>query len=812
MPHDRLFTLIISFFLFSGLNAQSSMASVSGVVEQSDHTPAAFATLQLKSVEDSALVKAEYTDDKGQYLIEGLIPGQYFIEVSYVGFRTFQTEPFSIAPAEKKTMPSVMLQLVSTELEAVIVVAKKPVIELKPDRTVFNIEGSINAAGSDAMELLQKAPGVVVDNNDQVSLNGKSGIQIHIDGKPSPLGGQDLVSFLRSIQASDIEAIELITNPSARYDAEGNAGIINIRLKKNKNYGVNGSLNLGYSVAENDRFNNSIQLNYRNKGVNLFGSYSNYLGQRSSFQNFFRVQNGLQFDQRTTQLKQDNNHNFRAGADFFLGKKHTIGVLVNGYNNSEEFNSSGESLIGQVGGSPEQLLEAGSMINGTRQNVQANLNYQFKDETGRSLNVDVDGGLFVNRLNMHQPNRYSFVESGSLIEERIFTSRTPTDIDLFSAKADYEQNLLGGKMSAGIKGAMVRTDNTLDFYELIGGLPVKDTDRSNQFQYDERVYAAYVNYQRSIGDSWNLQAGLRAERTHSIGELTSGQNLPEDYVERKYLDLFPSAGVTYAVNRDHSFRLNYSRRIDRPNYQDLNPFEFRLDELTYQKGNAFLQPQYANSLELTHSFKYKLNTTLGITVIEDYFARITDTVELRRSFITMKNLDRQIVLNLNISSPFTINEWWTGFTNLNLYQTTNEADFGDGLVVDITVRGLSLYNQHNFDIGAGFNVELSGFYNSPGLWQGIMETEEFWGIDAGIQRKLFDGKANLKLTVTDVFLSKRWAGRSDYGGMILDARGGWESRQLRLNFSYMFGNSQVKNSRRRTTSLDDEQRRLSSGQ
>jgi iron complex outermembrane recepter protein len=812
MSTRLLFTIFILLMSFSTVDAQFKLGTVSGLIEEPDHTPAAFATLQLKFAADSTLSKADYSRENGSFSIVGVEPGRYFLQVSYVGYKNHYTNVFTVSEGEEKALPGIMLQVLTKELATVTVTAQKPIIELKPDRTVFNVEGSINAVGSDALELLQKSPGVVVDNNDQIMLQGKSGVVIYIDGKQSPLGGDDLANYLRGLQSTDIEAIEIITNPSSKYDAEGNAGIINIRLKKNKNFGTNATVNLGYRHGVYGKFNNSLQVSHRTSKLNAYGTYSHYHGRSESFNNFFRLQNGLQFDQRNVQTGDDANHNFRVGTDFFPAKHHTFGVLVNGYVQDKVFKNNGVSDIGPIGQVPEQKMMASNRIDESRDNFNANLNYQFRNDRGIQWNIDMDAGWFVNRGESYQPNRYTDYESGRLLDELIFTNSTPTDITMIAGKIDHERPLGEGVFSVGAKSAMITTDNTFDFYQLENGTPIKDLERSNEFTYDEWINAVYANFQRSFGEQWNFQGGLRVEHTHSVGELTSIQMTPEDYVERDYINFFPSAGISYKLSEKHGLRLNYSRRIDRPNYQELNPFEFRLDELAYRKGNAFLQPQYTNNIQLSHSFNSRINTTIGYTLIDDYFTRIVDTVEQRRSFLTTKNLSRQEVWNISVSAPYTVTSWWNGFANLNMYQTTNKADFGDGRTIDLTVQGFTVFSQQNFQLGGNWQGEISGFFNSPGVWGGVMETESMWGIDLGLQKRLWDGKANVKLTVTDIFFTRQWAGRSDYGGMIMDANGGWESRQMRLNFSYMFGNKHIKNARNRTTSTSDEQQRLQSSQ
>lgn len=806
-----LFCLLFSFQTLQ-LQAQSELSSIDGYVEEADHTPAAYATVQLKRAADSSLVKAGYTDEKGRFSLPGLSGGVFFLEVSYVGFITHRSERIALPENAKLELPEIMLVQAIQELEAVVVTARKPIIELKADRTVFNVEGSINAIGSDAMELLQKAPGVVVDNNDQIMVQGKSGVQIFINDKPSPLGGADLAAYLRSLQSTDIEAIEIITNPSSRYDAEGNAGIINIRLKRSLKIGTNGTITSGVAYGKNARFNNAFQISHREQKLNLFLNYTNYTGDRWRFGDYFRVQNGYSYDQRTTQLVEETNHSLRGGADYQWNERYSIGILVNGYFNDEVFNSQGNTLIAEVSNPPHESLRATNKIAGLRKNMQGNLNYQYKSANGSHLNMDFDVAMFANRLNSYQPNYYSDLVSGMPIAEHIYTNTTPTDIDLISFKVDYQQALWGGLVELGAKASMVGTDNTLDFYEIIQNVPVKDVERSNRFLYDEQILASYLNYKRQISDKLQASGGLRLEQTNSVGELLSLQNLPEDYVERSYLNLFPSAGLSYQIDETHNLRLSFSRRIDRPNYQDLNPFEFRLDELSYQKGNAFLRPQYSNSLQLNYGRSSGLNVSLNYTITEDYFTRLNDTIEIRRSFITTRNLAKQTVLNLSVSAPFAITQWWSGYANVNMYQTDNRADFGDGKVVDLRVRAVNVFAQQNFNLTDDISLELSGFYNSPGIWGGVFEMDAMWGIDLGAQKKFFDGKMNVKLSVTDLFYTKQWHGYSDFAGMQMDATGGWESRQLRLNVNYAFGNSSLKSHRIRATGLDEEQKRLEGGQ
>ena len=279
---------------------------------------------------------------------------------------------------------------------------------------------------------------------------------------------------------------------------------------------------------------------------------------------------------------------------------------------------------------------------------------------------------------------------------------------------------------------------------------------------------------------------------------------------RDYVNLFPSAGISRQLDPKNSIRLGYSYRVDRPRYQDLNPFEFRLDELTFQKGNPFLRPQYTHNVELTHTFNYRFNTTLSYAYTTDLMSQITDTLSGKRAFISQQNLDNQKVISLNFSAPFSIAKWWNVFANASVYNTTNKAYFEEGKTVDISRTSFNIYQQHTFTLSKALTFEMSGWYNSPGIWGGNFASDAMWAMDAGLSAKVLQGRGRFKVSVSDIFISQRWRGVNNFGDLYMDASGGWESRQLRANFSYSFGNQNVKQSRRRQTGIEDEKNRVGS--
>ncbi len=803
-------TLFITLLFCLALSARAQ-SIISGTVRDSGGEAVAFANAILFNAVDSQMVKAEITDMDGLFNLTGLSRGTYRLKVSFVGYAPFESGEFTLGDNAVKTFDSILLQPDENVLEAVEITTERALIEVQPDKTVFNVEGSVNATGNTALELLRKAPGVMVDNDDNIILLGKSGTKIYIDGKPSPLGGEDLAILLRSMQSSEIDAIEIITNPSSKYDAEGDAGIINIRLKKDKNLGANANINLGYNQGFYAKYNGTVNMNYRNKSVNLFGMYSLNSGTWRSTMDFDSYMDAFNTFTNSMNKYSGNYNSFKLGADFFIDKMSTIGFIADGslYNWSNYSNSISQIFDANTN-MPLSDLVAGSEALGDNVNLHANINYRFDNLEGNTWSIDGDFGKYDNLSNSYQPNTYYDPIADTTMDVNIYTSEAPTSILLYTANVDHERKLGNGKLGAGIKFSYVTTDNTYDFFELINGIEVLDASRSNHFVYEENINAAYINYAFAI-DKVNITLGLRAEQTNNTGTLTSLQETEDNTVSRSYLDLFPSGGIAFNINQKNALRLNYSRRIQRPDYQDLNPFEFKINELSYQKGNPFLQPQYTQSVQLTHTYNYSLSTTLRYSYTSDFFSSLSDTASDGAGYIQTLNIGNQQVIGLNVSYPLSITKWWSTYTNTGVYTLHNAGVISEGRTIALTQTSFNLYHQSTFSISDKFSLELSGWYNSPSVWGAVFQTKANWSLDLGAQYKVLKDRGNIKLAFTDVFHTAPWDAVQDIDGLYMTINGSWESRQLRLSFSYLFGNEQVKEFKNRKTGIDDEKNRIDGG-
>ncbi len=804
-------TLLLFFITLFGISLQAQQ--ITGIAQDQQGKPLSGATVTLKKSNDSSIVKLAASNALGKYEFPNIPSGSYFVNITHIGYESQNSAVFPSTGEGSTQAPLTALTKLAGELREAVVTAHKPPVEVKADKIILNVEGSINAVGQDALELLRKSPGIIVDKDDNLSLSGKNGVQVYIDGRPTPLGGKDLSEYLKTIQSSSIESIEIISNPSAKYDAAGNAGIINIKLKKNKSYGTNGTVNAGYNIGIYSKYNGGFSLNHRDAHINVFGNYSYNHNPNETNLHLHREQLDTLFDQQSTIRNTSNSHNFKAGLDYTLDSKRTIGVIVTGGLSDNSTRTTSNTPISYIPtGQLDRTLQANNSSSGRRDNGDLNLNYRFADTKGHEWSMDADYGIYRITSNQLQPNEY-FDPAGNPLYSDIYNMIAPTNIDIYSFKTDYSQNYKGGKLELGAKTSYVTSGNDFQQYDVFSAQKVMDTLHSNNFNYKENINAVYANFNRQM-KGWSFQAGLRVENTNVKGNST-GFTLDSVYsaydssLVHHYVGFFPSGALTFNKNPMRQWILTYSRRIDRPAYQDLNPFEFKLDEYTFQKGNTQLQPQYTNSFGLTYMYKYKLTTTLNYSHVTDLFTQLVDTADRSKAFISKKNLATQDIASLNISYPFHY-KWYSIFANLNSFYSVYKANFGPGRTIDLNVFSFVAYAQQSMQLGKGWTGEITGFYTSPSVYQGTFKARALWSLDAGLQKSVLHNQGTIKASVSDIFDTQHFSATSDFAGQTVQATGRSESRQLKLYFTWRFGNAQVKAARQHKTGSEDESKRVGS--
>ncbi len=801
-------TLLVLCCLAFGISQESS---INGQLIDESGEAVIYANIALYNAADSSLVKVETTDEAGKFLIVGLSSGTYELNASYVGLNDIQISDIIVGADEAKDLGELSMVSDAVQLEAAVVTARRAMVEVKADRTVFNVQGTINSSGDNGIDLLRKAPGVLVDNNDNITVLGRTGVMFYVDGKRLPLTGDDLTAYLQNLSSEQIDKIDIITNPGAKYEAQGNAGIIDIRLKRNDNYGTNGSVSTNVTRASTWRNNLNLSLNHRNSLLNTFGQLSLnrmdvYQGMVfDDYQNTVRIQNDIDM------LNKSRGAFLRWGTDFNVGKNKTLGFLVSGNLRSGDNASDSNSRLSSISTSDiiDSILVAESNMTTDFNSQTVNINYVFNgDET--SLNIDADYGRYRREADTDQPNTY-FLPDATTVSSFVNTAyASPNDIDIMTFKLDYEFNLAGGRFGTGTKLSRVETDNTFLFYNVEDDVRIQDNRRSNLFFYDENVYAVYANYARPLTDKLNMTAGLRVEQTDAVGNLEAFlPELMEPPVDLEYTSYFPSAGLSYTLTPEHVFSLNYGRRINRPDYNVLNPFKEQINELSFTKGNPFLQPEIVNNVELGFLYKYRYNFKIAYSKTTDQITRLIgpDDSDPRARFINWDNLAEQTVLAINISAPVQFSKIWNAYFNISANRLDNQADYGDGVIIDLQAFSYNIYQQHTFNLPKGFVAEVSGWYNGPGVWGGVFEFDPQWSLNLGLQKRFLDDKLNVRLSVQDIFFQAYWSGESNFNGLRSVGEGNWDSRRASVSISYNFGNQKVK-SRNRKTGLEDEASRI----
>lgn len=782
-------------------------ARINGIVKDDKQTLPS-ATVLLYTAKDSALVTTAMTDADGKFTFAAK-PGTYYLLSSSIGYNKVKTASFNLTETATFQVPVIILKENSKNLKEVSITVTKPVLERKADKLIFNVDATPSAAGLNALELLKKAPGVNVDQNENVSLAGKSNVLMTIDGKQTYLSAEEVVNLLKSMQSSEIEAVEIVNNPSSRYDANSTGGIINIRTKKSKAEGFNGNVAIGAAFNKYLLSNNSLNLNYRKKSYNIFGSYSYNRSQYEQKLSLQRVTAGagdkLYFDQLNKDTSTNASNNFKIGTDFFLSSKHTIGFLAKGNIGDRDKKGLSDVNIGKPSAAPDSILRTPSINESDRKNFTYNINYKgMLDTAGQELTVDADYSTFRSHNNGTFLNRFYLPNGNFFKNGQYYRNFAPSDIDIKAIKADYTLPINKMfKLDAGIKVASVKSDNNYVYENNINNNWVFDENKSNRFKYDEQVNAAYTTLSITLGKS-SIIAGVRAENTNSKGNsVTTNQQ-----TNRKYTDLFPSLALSQNFNEDNILNFSYSRKINRPNYQNLNPFIFFLDQYTYNEGNPNLRPEYSNNLELSYLFKKKYSVTFGYSHTTDVITQVVLQNEVKKSiYQTYLNLASDDVVSVTLSFPVKITKWWNMDNNLlAYYKQVKSPDLNGANLNSKQVSG-NFYAQNNFTLSKLISADAGIMFNTPQI-DGAFKIKSIFNTDAGMRYNFPNKMGNLKLGVSDVFHSQKAKISSTLPGDVYSLQQAGTTRAVRLTFTYRFGKMTVKSARNRTTGLDDEQKRL----
>ncbi|WP_447635506.1 TonB-dependent receptor domain-containing protein [Flavobacterium microcysteis] len=753
------------------------------------------------------LVKTEYSDENGRFVFQNVAKGMYQVQIVENGKTRYESLPFEAI--QNIELPPIVLKADVQNLEEVVITKTKPYIERQDGKMILNVESSITAAGSSAFEVLEKAPGINVDNSDNISLRGKGGVLVQIDGKAVQMTGNDLANYLRGIPSGAIEKIEFITNPSSKYDAAGSS-IINIRMKKDKRKGTNGSITTAYGQGKYPKSNNSLSLNHRNKDINIFGNYN--FAYRESFTELILDRRFYNDGNFTGAYEQDNflrtnfrNHIGKIGADYFASKKHTFGIVANMVSNRYNPTGKNASDVFDETNSPTSRFFTNNNSRNNLKNYSVNLNHKYAIDTlGTEWTTDFDYANYGNKTRQNFITRYFDLNNVENQNPYLLNGNINGDLDIYSLKTDFVKTLQNDvKIETGLKTSYVKADNNLEFYDVSSGIPVFDPTKSNHFIYKENINAAYINASKQFG-KWSAYLGFRVENTNITGE----QLVDNTSFTNNYTQLFPSAFLSYAINDNNSLEFNYSRRISRPSYDQLNPFKFFLDPTTYKEGNPYLKPQTTHSFELTHILNQNIFTTLNFSRTTDNITGVIAPSENNQQLTvqTDKNLNTADIYGLFIIVPVKVAKWWDIASSFNSYYGSYSG----------TVAGTTLKNRgnftfncnsvNNFKIGNGYSAEVTGNYRAREIYA-FMDVDPIWYVNLGVQKKFKN--SSLKLAVNDVFYTNRTTADTEFTNYKEHFKVSRETRVAVLSYTYNFGNSNA-NDRRKTGGAEDIKQRAGS--
>ncbi len=821
----KIFTTLLLFFslicLTSNFHAQvedEGKGSITGIIADTNKTEEVLegAVVSLLNASDSSLLKTEITDAEGRYAFLELDPGKYLLVVTHADYETFSTSYEVSSSKIERVIINILLKVKTAEkLDEVTVVAKIPVIERKIDRTVVNVEAMISSAGNNALELLEKSPGVMVNQNGTIMLKGKPGVLIYIDDKPTYLGGDALTNYLKSLPAATISQIEIMTNPPAKYDAAGNVGIINIITKKSKLKGFNASFSVNYGQGRYLKSSNNFNFNYRNNKVNVFGTLN---GGRGLYFNDLYINRTYQnedlsvkshFNQNTKAFSTNNFGGLKLGVDFYATKKTTLGLTTNGWLTRSIDKSRNISLLSDASNTPTMTVIADNGETSDFKSGSLNFNLRHKfDSTGKMITVDLDYVRYGTLSDQSYLNN-TYAPDGSLVLTDRLDGDLPATIDIYAFKTDYTHPLKKeGKFEAGFKASYTSIDNLVNYYTTVGGISTADYDKSNHFKYNEVINAAYLNFSRSY-KRFAFQTGLRSEGTISAGNQLGNPVKPTARFNRDYLSVFPTAYLTYNLDsaENNQLAFSYGRRIDRPYYQDLNPFVRPLDKFTFYSGNPLLRPMFSQNMTFTYSYKSIFSTSLSYNRTKN---EINETIEIDTNslyFSRPGNIGQSQVLSLSVNATIPVGKWLSS----NIYSEVTNTQYKSKLYTQqLNSKGTYFYIGINnaIQLSKGWSAEVSGYYITR-VTSAQFTLLEHGQLTLGAQKKILKDKGSIKLSIRDVFYTELNRGiinnlrltEADYSNR-------WDTRAVFVTFSYSFGKPFVTQPKHEGSGSESEQQRV----
>ncbi|MDB5222359.1 MAG: hypothetical protein JWN83_1026 [Chitinophagaceae bacterium] len=801
----RKLLFIFSFTLT--LLATAAQSSIQGLIIDPSRKPVAHANVLLLTPKDSSLVKGMLTKEDGTYAFENIAPGKYLITSTHTGYKNSFTPVFQINNHDNLKFEPIKLNDTLIQLKDINVTVKKPLYEQKVDRLVINVAGSITSAGSTALDVLERSPGIIVDRiNNSLSINGKGGVIVMMNGKRNYMEISAVIQMLAGIPSGNIDRIEIITTPPANFDAEGNAGIINIVMKANNQFGTNGSytISAGYNKAEQNAV--SLNINHRKGKINVFANYS---FSRSHVKQFWTNYHAVTFAGNFLEDYSESNrdaialqHDGQAGIDYEINKKTIIGALVTYSNRNWDMEANNVGSVSTNNTLDTTIKIVNHELHTTSNyGININLQHTFTPEGKLTINAD-----YLN-YNDGNPNSYtnSYYDNYNkfLYNEKVKSGKK-TPLKFWVGAIDYTKKVSKKvDIETGVKAAVSKLNNDVQVSTLFQSSWIVDTSLSGYHNLHESIAAAYYSFGWMIDSTTNIKAGLRYEYTSSnLASLTQ-----KDIVDRHYGTLFPSFFFLHTINEKSAAKFSYSRRIWRPSFTDLAPWVIFYDPKTFQTGNPALQPAIADAFNASYTYKNKI-LSLSYMYIAHPIAlqpKIDETTNKLISLIA--NSKSAKYFSIDVALPFTIAPWWNMQNNIS-GRWTQSNSFYKASIKSESIN-FSVNSTQTFILPENISLELSGFYFSGNRW-GLYRFGAMGSVDFGAQKKLLKSKSALSFNIRNILNSQisRYSAVIPEQNLIQRNRSIYSYTNFSLSFTHSFGNDKLKGKRERSTGAEDERGRV----
>ena len=781
---------------------QTKKQIVGKVNDQLSSSPLPYATVSLIQLPDTILASGTVTDTTGAFILEAPVLGSYIVEISYLGYQHYMSKPFELlSESQDIDLGNVSLANNTNQLKELTIIGTKSFIERQDDKLVVNVESSVVGAGASAIEVLERSPGVFLSGSG-LSVQGKPAM-VMLDGKQIQLEGASLSDFLNNLRSESITKIELITQPSAKYDATAGA-IINIITKKGSQNGFNSTLNASLGRSQFNKYGVGGSFNYRKRIMNIYGSY-NYQDNESMVK---REENSLFTEPSLLELRTSTHNDISSqshaptlGIDLNISSGHTIGFVANGsFSNS---NSRGISNTGFSGDlvTVDSTLQTPKKSNNQHEFYLYNLYYQGTlDSLGKTISVSVNYGrdfyesssIFVGYMSTPEWEELRFVEGLQNMPNYKIQFNT-YDINYISPFRS------GLALEVGVRQSLAKTANNLliNLQSEEEGLWRADASQSNKFEYNERISAGYISLQKSIG-AWDVGGGLRGEYTFAeINSLTNNE-----LIKRDYFNLFPNLSVKNTINENHQVSFAFRGGIRRPNYSNLNPFILYTNQYTYYQGNPYLNPEKSYDLSLIHNFK-NVSTTFSYIVSRDLFyetfEQFPETGVTRHFF---NNLARGTSYDINVNFPLQFSSWWESSNNIYAtYGRIQDSEFL-GLNLDEISYGVYANTSHQLSLTNSIRIDMTATYIGMFRYATTLQLPNFYA-NIGLQKNLLNDIGSLRINFNDVFWSRKYRYETISPNQNQQGNNYRDTRLIRLTFSYNLGNRKMKARQQRSQNLEE---------